>query len=159
VRPCNSQLSWSRAAFSNLESSIVTSAVTARLVLSEHAPRRIAVLCILATATQIVVLGDGAATVVLGLGVGSIAAAMLGRAHLAGIAADRLGEVSMVLAAGILFWALGGSWIAEQYVPELEPRIVVAKDAPAPHKDPFDDDDDEEPRNAPKLSPQAFNRI
>jgi hypothetical protein len=135
--------------------SVVVSVVAARLVFTERAPRRVALLCVLATATQLVVLGDGAATIVLGLGAGSIAATLLGRARLANIAADRLGEVATVLAAGILFWALGGSWIAEQYVPELEPRIVVAKDAPAPHKDPFDDDDDEEPRNAPKHGARA----
>lgn len=137
--------------------SIVASAVAARLVLAERAPRRVALLCVLATATEVVVLGDGAATVVLGLGIGSVAATLLGRAHLANVAADRVGEVAMVLAAGILFWALGGSWIAEQYVPELEPRVVVAKDAPgAAHKDPFDDDDDEEEaRNAPKHGARA----
>jgi hypothetical protein len=131
--------------------SVVVSAVLARLVFVERAPRRVALLCVLASATQLVVLGDGAATTVLGLGIGSVVATMLGRARLANVAADRLGEAATVLAAGILFWALGGSWIAEQYMPELEPRVVVAKDAPAPHKDPFDDDDDEEEaRSAPK---------
>jgi hypothetical protein len=135
--------------------SIVASAVAARLVFTEHSARRVALLCVLATATQLVVLGDGAATVVLGLGIGSIAGTLLGRAHLANVAADRVGEIATVLAAGILFWALGGSWIAEQYVPELAPRVVVAKDAPPPHKDPFDDDDEEEARNAPKHGARA----
>jgi len=135
--------------------SIVASAIAARLVFAERAPRRVALLCVLACAAQLVVLADGAATLVLGFGVASVAATLLGRAHLANVAADRVGDVATMLAAGILFWALGGSWIAEQYVPELEPRVVVAKDAPAPHKDPFDDDDEEEMKNAPKHGARA----
>ncbi len=135
--------------------SIVAAVIAARLVLAQHAPRRIALLCVLASATDLVVMGDGAATVVLGLGIASIAATMLGRAHLANVAADRVGEIATVIAAGIVFWALGGSWVAEQYVPELEPRVVVAKDAPAHRTNPLDDDDDEEAKNAPKHGARA----
>jgi hypothetical protein len=135
--------------------SIVVSLVTARLVYFERSPRVIALTCALACAAQIVVLGDGAATVVLGLGLASLAGAALGRMHLANVAADRIGEVATMLAAGVLFWALGGSWISEQYVPELEPRVVVASSAPAPQKDLFDDDEDEAPRNTPKRGARA----
>jgi hypothetical protein len=135
--------------------SVVVAAVAARLVLAQRAPRRIALLCVLASATDLVVLGDGAATVVLGLGIASIASAMLGRARLANVAADRVGELATVLAAGILFWALGGSWIAEQYVPELEPRVVVAKDAPAHRANLLDDDDREVAKSTPKRGARA----
>jgi hypothetical protein len=136
--------------------SIAVSAVAARIVLSQRHPRRIALVCALASAMQMVVMADGAATLVLAFGLASIAAATLGRVSVANVVSDRMADASTILAAGILFWALGGSWISDQYVPELEPRVVVAASAPPPHKAAFDDDDDDEmQRNAPKRGARA----
>jgi hypothetical protein len=136
--------------------SIVASAIAVRLVLAQTNRRRIALLGVLASAVQCVVMADGAASLVLAGALASFAGAALGLGRAAHFVADRFADVAFVLAAGLLFWALGGSWIAEDYVPALDARVVVAASAPPPHASAFDEDDeDEAPKNAPRRGARA----
>ncbi len=125
--------------------SAAVSLVAARLVWAQRKPRRIGLLCALASAMQLVVLADGAATLALAFGVASLLGAALGYVHSTHCVADRVADVALVGAAGVLFWALGGSWIDGQYTPDLEPRVVVAASGPKAQTAPVDDDDDERP--------------
>ena len=124
--------------------------VAARLVWAQRSPRRIALLCATASAVELALLADGAATLVLALGLASVLGGVLGYVHLTHFVADRAGEVAVIFGAAVLFWALGGSWVDGQYVPELEPRVVVASAAPAPRPSLVDADDDDE-RPGPPL--------
>ncbi len=136
--------------------SVVASAVGVGLVLAQKNRRRIALTCALASAVQCVVMADGAASLVLAGALASFAGAALGFGRAAHFVADRFADVAFVLAAGLLFWALGGSWIAEDYVPALEARVVVAASAPPPHAGAFDEDDeDEAPKNTPRRGARA----
>lgn len=104
--------------------------VAARLVLAQRSARRIALLCVLSSAVELVVLADGAATLVLAGGLASLAAASLGRMRSTHFVADRVADAATIFGAAVLFWALGGSWIDGDYVPQLDARVVVATPAP-----------------------------
>ena len=125
--------------------SAAVSLVAVRLVAAQRSRRRIGWLCATTCATQLVVLADGAATLVLALGLSALAAGALGYVQDTHFVADRVAEVATIFGAAVLFWALGGSWIEGGYVPELDARVVVASGAPAARSEPFDDDDDERP--------------
>ncbi len=118
--------------------------VGALLVLRESSPRRIALTCALTSAVTFMALADGAATLVLAGAATSILAAARGSVHLAHFSADRVADVALVLAAALLFWTLGGSWIDRQYTPELDARVMVAAAAPEQHAVMRDDDDDDD---------------
>src|SRR6185312_17387646 len=124
--------------------SFAVSVVAARLVWAQRNRRRIALVCAMASAMQCVVLADGAATLALAFGVAALAGGVLGYVHHTHFVADRVADVALIGAAAVLFWALGGAWVDGQYVPELEPRLVVAASAPAAKPQPVDDDDDDE---------------
>jgi len=113
--------------------------------------RRALLLLLTLAATLIAVLGDGAATLVLGGALASLGAASLGRVSRGSFVMDRIADVALVGAACVAFWLFGGSWIDGQYTPDLEPRLVVASEGGAGHTAAalFDDDDDDDDRHGP----------
>ncbi len=129
--------------------SSVASVVAVVLVLQQTRARRVALTCATLCAVQLVALADGAALLVLAACAASLVAGALGYVHSAHFVADRIADCALVAAAALLFWTLGGSWVDGDYVPDLEPRLVVASRAPDAKAIPEDDDDDDDkPRTA-----------
>jgi hypothetical protein len=123
------------------------------------ARRRAVLLLLTLAATLVAILGDGAATLVLGGALASLGAAALGHASGEAFVTDRVADLALVGAACVAFWLFGGSWIDGPYVPDLEPRLVVAaSEGGAAHTAPDlfdeDDDDDDRPRAAAR-GPQS----
>jgi len=106
--------------------------------------RRIALLCAMGTTAQLAAMADGAAMLLLAAGACSLLGGALGYVRAASFVADRIADVALASAAAITFWTLGGSWIAGQYVPELDARVVSAS-AQHATKDVKEDDDDDKP--------------
>ena len=121
-------------------------AVAALLVARQgrSAVRRIALLAVMTSAVQLMLLSDSAAMLVLGGAVTSLTGGLLGRARAGSFTLDRIADVATVGAAAIVFWGLGGSWVGGEYVPELEPRIVVAKNEPASTRAAPDEEEEEQ---------------
>jgi hypothetical protein len=142
------------AAFASAAAFVVTALLVARQRRAAlGARRRIALLCAMGCAVQLAVMADGLTTLVLAAALSSLAGAALGFVRVSCFVADRIAEVALVSAAAIAFWTLGGSWIDDQYVPELDARLVVStSDAARSHdgrgdraSTEVDDDDDERP--------------
>jgi len=121
-------------------------ASTGALLLSRQKnARRAALTCVAVSAASFCAMADGIALYVLAAAILSFVAGAIGRVRSAHFVADRLADGALVAASAIWFWTLGGSWIARDYVSDLEPRVVVASRAPNAPAVP-DDDDDERPR-------------
>ncbi len=125
--------------------SFAAASASAIVILRTATARRIALVCASLSAVEFLVMADGVALLVLAAAALSLVTGILGYVHSAHFVADRVADAALVAAGALLFWTLGGSWVAGDYVPELEPRVVVASRAPNAHEIPDDDDDDDRP--------------
>jgi hypothetical protein len=85
------------------------------------------------SATLLVVLGDGLPALAIGLQMATLAAwALAGGGRARSLAVALAGDTSVVLAAWILFWSLGGTFGTSGYTPDPLPRfaLVALPDAP-----------------------------
>ncbi len=124
------------------------------------ARRRAALGALTLSATLVAILADGAATLVLGAALTSLLGLVSGRASATAFATDRVADVALLASACVAFWLFGGSWIDGAYVPDLQPRLVIASSAGTSHPSAalFDEDEDERPRPAsPAQSPASLS--
>ncbi len=138
-------------------------AVTALLVTRQgceapSARRRIGLLCIMGTTAQFAVMADGAALLLVAAGTSSLLGGALGYLRGSSFVADRIADVTLASAAAITFWTLGGSWIDDQYVPELDARVVTASAVTGPtqhHGGSDEEDEDDKPQSTPRSRGRA----
>jgi hypothetical protein len=123
----------------------VASLVAIMLVLRQRHARRVALTCVTLAAIEFVAMADSAALLVLAAAIASLVAGALGYVRPSHFVADRIADATLVAATALLFWTLGGAWVSGDWVPDLEPRVVVASSAPNVHGVPEDDDDDDKP--------------
>ncbi len=91
----------------------------------------------LATAAVLLIaLADGLPALALGLQVGTIAGwALAGGGRGRVLVLALVGDVSVVFAAWVLFWSLGGTFGASGYAPDSQPRFAIVAVPEAPRTD------------------------
>jgi hypothetical protein len=80
---------------------------------------------LLTGAVLLLVVGDGFATVLLGLGLGAVAAFALTRGEPSATAVGLAGNAAVLLGFLFLFWSLGGAFGTAGYDPDGAPRFVL----------------------------------
>jgi hypothetical protein len=76
-------------------------------------------------AVLLVVVGDGFATILLGLGLAAVAAFAVSRGARSAVVVGLSGNTAVLLGFLFLFWSLGGAFGASGYDPDGTPRFVL----------------------------------
>ncbi len=93
---------------------------------------------------ELAIVADGFPLLVLAWAGAAALALTLGRAQAPAFVADRVADAALLFGAIALFWVLGGTFTAQGYAPDLDPRVVAARATPTPPPTFFDDDDDDD---------------